>query len=196
MNTTPDSRRALLANREFTRFLAARFLATLAVQMQTVAVGWQVYEVTRNPLDLGLVGLSQFLPFVLLILPAGHLADSRDRRRILGACFALECACALLLLGFAAQGLESARPVFAVMVLFGIARAFAMPTGQALLPNLVPRAQFGTAVALNSSTWQVATIAGPALGGIVYLAGAPVVYASVAVLLAIAAIMVLSLIHI
>ena len=193
MNTTPDSRRALLANREFTRFLAARFLATLAVQMQTVAVGWQVYEVTRNPLDLGLVGLSQFLPFVLLILPAGHLADSRDRRRILGACFALECACALLLLGFAAQGLESARPVFAVMVLFGIARAFAMPTGQALLPNLVPRAQFGTAVALNSSTWQVATIAGPALGGIVYLAGAPVVYASVAVLLAIAAIMVFGL---
>jgi len=193
MNTTPDSRRALLANREFTRFLVARFLATLAVQMQTVAVGWQVYEVTRNPLDLGLVGLSQFLPFVLLILPAGHLADSRDRRRILGACFALECACALLLLAFAAHGLESARPVFAVMVLFGIARAFAMPTGQALLPNLVPRAQFGTAVALNSSTWQVATIAGPALGGIVYLAGAPVVYASVAVLLAIAAIMVFGL---
>jgi MFS family permease len=193
MNTTPDSRRALLANREFTRFLAARFLATLAVQMQTVAVGWQVYEVTRNPLDLGLVGLSQFLPFVLLILPAGHLADSRDRRRILGACFALECACALLLLAFAAQGLESARPVFAVMVLFGIARAFAMPTGQALLPNLVPRAQFGTAVALNSSTWQVSTIAGPALGGIVYLAGAPVVYASVAALLAIAAAMVFGL---
>ncbi len=193
MNTPPDSRRALLANREFTRFLAARFLATLAVQMQTVAVGWQVYEVTRNPLDLGLVGLSQFLPFVLLILPAGHLADSRDRRRILGACFALECACALLLLGFAAQGLESARPVFAVMVLFGIARAFAMPTGQALLPNLVPRAQFGTAVALNSSTWQVSTIAGPALGGIVYLAGAPVVYASVAALLAIAAAMVFGL---
>jgi len=193
MNTTPDSRRALLANRGFTRFLAARFLATLAVQMQTVAVGWQVYEVTRNPLDLGLVGLSQFLPFVLLILPAGHLADSRDRRRILGACFALECACALLLLAFAAHGLESARPVFAVMVLFGIARAFAMPTGQALLPNLVPRAQFGTAVALNSSTWQVATIAGPALGGIVYLAGAPVVYASVAALLALAAAMVFRL---
>ena len=193
MNTTPDSRRALLANRGFTRFLAARFLATLAVQMQTVAVGWQVYEVTRNPLDLGLVGLSQFLPFVLLILPAGHLADSRDRRRILGACFALECACALLLLAFAAHGLESARPVFAVLVLFGIARAFAMPTGQALLPNLVSRAQFGTAVALNSSTWQVATIAGPALGGIVYLAGAPVVYASVAALLALAAAMVFRL---
>jgi len=193
MTAAVDPRRALLRNREFVRFIGARFLATLAVQMQTVAVGWQVYEVTRDPLDLGLVGLSQFLPFVLLVLPAGHLADSHDRRRILAVCFALECACALLLLAFAAHGLDSARPVFAVMVLFGIARAFAMPTGQALLPNLVPRAQFGTAVALNSSTWQVSTIAGPALGGIVYLAGAPVVYASVAVLLAVAAGMVFSL---
>jgi MFS family permease len=193
MNTPTDPRRALWRNREFTRFITARFLATLAVQMQTVAVGWQVYAVTRDPFDLGLVGLSQFLPFVLLILPAGHLADSRDRRRILAACFALECLCALLLLAFALHGLDSARPVFAVMVLFGIARAFAMPTGQALLPNLVPRAHFGTAVALNSSTWQVATIAGPALGGIVYLLGAPVVYAAVAVLLAASVAMVLTL---
>jgi len=163
------------------------------VQMQTVAVGWQVYEVTRDPLDLGLIGLSQFLPFVLLILPAGHLADARDRRRILALCFALECLCALLLLAMAVRGLESARPVFAIMVLFGVARAFAMPTGQALLPNLVPRPQFGTAVALNSSTWQVATIAGPALGGFVYLLGAATVYATVAALLATSVLMLLFL---
>ncbi len=186
-----DPRRAVLRNRDFVLFLAARLLATLAVQMQTVAVGWQVYEVTRDPLDLGLVGLSQFLPFVLLILPAGHLADARDRRRILAVCFALECACAMLLLVLALRGLDSARPVFAVMVLFGVARAFAMPTGQALLPNLVPREQFGTAVALNSSTWQVATVVGPALGGFVYLLGAGTVYATVAVLLAAASGMVL-----
>ena len=185
-------RYAVLRNRDFTAFLAARFLATLAVQMQTVAVGWQVYEVTRDPLDLGFVGLSQFLPFVLLVLPAGHLADSRDRRRILAACFALEAVCALLLLAFAWRGLSSAAPVFAVMVLFGAARAFAMPTGQALLPNLVDREQFGTAVALNSSTWQVATIAGPALGGLVYLAGATVVYATVAVLLALSVLLLLT----
>ena len=184
-------RLAVLRNRDFTFFLAARFLATIAVQMQTVAVGWQVYAVTHDPLDLGLIGLSQFLPFVLLILPAGHLADSHDRRRIITLCFALECVCALLLLVLAARGLHSAAPVFAVMVLFGIARAFAMPTGQALLPNLVPREQFGTAVALNSSTWQVATIAGPALGGVVYLSGATVVYATVAVLLAFATLLTL-----
>ena len=186
MSADPPPRFAVLRNRDFTLFLAARFLATLAVQMQTVAVGWQVYEVTRDPLDLGLIGLSQFLPFVLLILPAGHMADSRDRRRIITLCFALECVCALLLLALAVHGLHSAAPVFAVMVLFGIARAFAMPTGQALLPNLVSREQFGTAVALNSSTWQVATIAGPALGGVVYLSGAPVVYGTVAALLALA----------
>jgi len=104
--------------------------------MQTVAVGWQVYEVTRNPLDLGLIGLSQFCPSCCCwCCRPGHVADRYDRRASLAACFALECVCALLLLAFAARGLDSARPVFAVMVLFGTARAFAMPTGQALLPN-------------------------------------------------------------
>ncbi len=183
MSATTDARRALLGNRDFTRYLAARFLSSLAVQMQTVAVGWQVYQVTRDPLDLGLIGLSQFLPFVVLILPAGHFADTRDRRRILAGCFALMWLCAALLLLFAWRGLASAGPVFAVMVLFGVARAFAMPTGQALLPNLVDREHFGTAVALNSSLWQVTTIAGPALGGLLYIAGATTVYATVLALL-------------
>jgi MFS family permease len=178
-----SARRAVLQNRDLRKFLLARFLATVAVQMQTVAVGWQVYAVTRDPLDLGLVGLSQFLPFVALIFPAGHAADSRDRRRMLATCFGLEGLCALLLLGFAWRGLSSAVPVFAVMLLFGAARAFAMPAGQALLPNLVARQQLGTAVALNSSTWQIATIAGPAAGGLLYLLGPVTVYASVAVLL-------------
>ena len=178
------ARLEVLHNRDFRLFLVGRLLATLAVQMQTVAVGWQVYSVTHDPLDLGLIGFSQFLPFIVLILPAGQMADRRDRRRILTGCFAVECVCALALLVLAVRGIESAWPVFAVMFLFGAARAFAMPTGQALLPNLVPREQFGTAVALNTSTWQVATIAGPAIGGILYVAGPAIVYATVAVLLA------------
>jgi MFS family permease len=193
MSARGANRLAVFGNRDFSLYLAARFLGTLAVQMQTVAVGWQVYEVTRDPLDLGLIGLSQFLPFVLSILPAGHLADSRDRRRIVTACYALEGVCALLLLAIVLRGLTEATPVFAVMTLFGIARAFQMPTGQALLPNLVPSEQFGAAVAINSSTWQIATIAGPALGGFVYLAGAPVVYASAAGLFAIAVALTLAL---
>ena len=150
--------------------------------MQTVAVGWQVYAITRNPLDLGLIGLSQFLPFVVLVLPAGQVADHYDRRRIIALCYAVECVCAALLLGFTLHGLQAAWPVFAAMVLFGIARAFAMPTGQALLPNLVPPADFGKAVALNSSNMQIATVAGPAVGGLLYLAGAHFVYGAVAAL--------------
>ncbi len=176
----------LLAHPGFTRFLAARLAVSVAVQMQTVAVGWQIYEITRDPLDLGLIGLSQFLPFVVLVLPAGHFADRHLRQRVLSACYALEFACALLLLAFTLAGLTVVWPVFAVMVLFGVARAFAMPTGQALLPNLVPTALFGRAVAVNSTTWQLSTIAGPAIGGVVYLLGAEVVYGCVATLLAIA----------
>ena len=193
MSAHRANRLAVLGNRDFSLYLVARLLGTLGVQMQTVAVGWQVYEVTRNPLDLGLIGLSQFLPFVLSILPAGHLADSRDRRRIVTACYGLECTCALLLFAIALRGLREATPVFAVMTLFGVARAFQMPTGQALLPNLVPREQFGAAVAINSLIWQIGTIAGPALGGIVYLAGAPVVYATAAGLFAIAVALTLGL---
>jgi MFS family permease len=184
-----DHRLALLRNADFTRYIAARFLGSLAVQMQTVAVGWQVYEVTRSPLDLGLIGLSQFLPFVLLILPAGHFADTRDRRRILVGCYAILLLCSLLLWYFSWRGLHSAWPVFGIMTLYGVARAFAMPASQALLPNLVAREHFGTAVAFNSSLWQVSTIAGPALGGLLYLAGAATVYATVAVLLAVSFVM-------
>lgn len=185
---SPAKRRTLdvLRHTGFLRFLAARFLASLAVQMQTVAVGWQIYDITHDPLDLGLVGLSQFLPFVVLILPAGQIADRYDRRRILGWCYALETMCALALLAFTLQGFQAAWPVFAAMVLMGCARAFSMPSGHALLPNLVPPEDFGRAVALNSSVFQLCAVAGPALGGLVYLAGARIVYAVVAMLLLIA----------
>jgi MFS family permease len=167
---------------DFRRFLWARLAASFGSQMLTVAVGYQVYQLTRNPLDLGLIGLSQFLPFVVLVLPAGQAADHLDRRRIVTACYALLAVCAGLLLVMTGIGLSSAAPILGVMTLFGIARAFNMPTGQALLPNLVPTEHFGNAVAVNSSTMQVATIAGPAIGGIVFLAGPGTVYASVAVL--------------
>ena len=193
MSRATASSLALLRDRDLARYLGARFLGSLAVQMQTVAVGWQVYDVTRRPLDLGLIGLSQFLPFVVLILPAGHVADTRDRRGIVAGCYALMLVCAALLLALAWRGLTSAWPVFGVMTLFGVARAFAMPASQSLLPNLVNREQFGTAVAFNSSLWQVSTIVGPALGGVLYLAGARTVYASVAVLLAVSLVMLVTL---
>jgi MFS family permease len=173
------------------RYLTARLLATLAAQVQTVAVGWQIYEITRDPLDLGLIGLSQFLPFVVLILPAGQIADRYDRRNIVMACYATETLCALLLLAFTILHISDPWPVFAAMTLLGCARAFSMPSGQALLPNLVPPEQFGRAVALNSSVFQISTVAGPAIGGLIYLGGPAFVYSSVATLAAIATLLML-----
>jgi MFS family permease len=157
--------------------------------MQTVAVGWQVYALTHNALDLGLVGLSQFLPFIPLGLVAGHAADRFNRRKILALCYATQVLCALGLFAFTISGLHVVWPVFAAMGLFGIARAFSMPSSQAIVPTLVPIESFGNAVALSSSSFQVATIAGPTLGGLLYLAGPQTVYGVVAVLLAIASIL-------
>lgn len=187
----PSSRFAVLQQGHFARYLLARLCGNIAVQVQTVAVGWQVYAITGNPLDLGLVGLSQFLPFVLLILPAGQVADHFDRRRIMTLCYLLQTGCALALLVFTLTGLAAVWPVFAAMALFGIGRAFAMPASQAILPNLVPREQFASAVALNSSVHQASTVVGPALGGLLYLAGAPVVY-GVVVVLALAAVLLMA----
>lgn len=173
-----------LRHRNFALFLVARVLATVAVQMQSVAVGWQIYAITSDPLDLGLIGLAQFLPFVILVLPAGQLADRFDRRLILVGCFALEVLCALLLLAYTLAAVSVTWPVYAVLVLFGAARAFSMPAGQAITPNLVPRADFPNAVAVSSAAGHAATIGGPALGGLLYIAGPEVVYSTVGVVLA------------
>ncbi|MFL6549329.1 MAG: MFS transporter [Povalibacter sp.] len=179
----PDPDASLRNEQDFIRYLVARCLGTLAVQMQTVAVGWQVYAVTRDPLHLGLIGLSQFLPFIVLILPAGHVADFYDRRRIVTGCYLLNMVSALSLLLLSVRGLHSVGPVFAVMTLLGVTRAFAMPASQALIPNLVGPDKFARAMAVNQSVFQVSTIVGPTLGGVLYLAGAGVVYSIVTVLL-------------
>jgi MFS family permease len=183
----------VLRQPDLRRFLAARFLVGMAAQVQTVAVGWQVFSVSGDPLDLGLVALSQFLPFILLILPAGHVADQYDRRRVQLATYLVLAACSAALLGLALAGIDDVGPVFAVMVLFGIARAFNQPTSQALLPNLATPDAFPRAVALNSTLGQIAMIAGPALGGVLVIAGVDVAYALALVLLAIGSLLVFGL---
>jgi len=180
-----------LRHSNFSFFLLARFCATLAVQMQGVAVGWQVYSLSGNPLDLGLIGLAQFLPFSILVLVAGQLADRADRRAILFLCYAVECLCGILLLSFTATVQQAVWPVFAVMALYGSARAFMMPTAQAMMPNLVPPEVFANAVALNSSSFQIAILTGPAVGGLLYMLGPEVVYFTVASLLLISQILLL-----
>jgi MFS family permease len=151
--------------------------------MQSVAVGWQVYALTGDVLHLGLVGLAQFLPFVTLVLIAGQVADRFDRRRILSICYSVELLCALLLIAYSLVSARSVWPVFAVLALFGSARAFAMPAGQAMVINLVPKDRFGTAVAITSSLLHFSIVIGPLIGGLVYLAGPAAVYAMVALLL-------------
>jgi MFS family permease len=190
LSTTKTS---ALRHRNFVLYLCARFLGAVAVQMQSVAVGWQVYALTGDALDLGLVGLAQFAPFVPLVLIAGQLADRFDRRRIIMLCYAVEMLCGLLLIGFTLTGLKVVWPVFAVMALYGSARAFMMPSSQAIVINLVPAESFSNAVALSSSSFQLAVIAGPALGGVLYLAGPMTVYTTVSVLLGLSAILILSM---
>ncbi len=182
---------SVLRHKNFTFFITARFLATVAVQMQSVAVGWQIYQQTGNPLDLGLIGLAQFLPFACLILIAGHFADQWNRRWIVLVCFFIELVCGLLLLLFARHGLDSILPIFAVMALYGAARAFMMPASQAILVNLVPIESLAGAVALNSSLFHIAVIAAPPLGGMLYLFGTETVYSVVTVLLSLSVLLML-----
>ena len=183
----PGSARDLLAERAFVHYLLAKLASSLAAQMQTVAVGLQVYGLRHRPLDLGLIGLSQILPFLLFVLPAGHAADRWSRKKIVAGCLLLQLACGLGLCGFTLSGLGTVLPVFALMVPFGIARAMMAPATQALLPNLVPRRLFSRAVGVHSSAWQVSSIIGPAIGGVLYAhAGPAFVYAAVVALYAVA----------
>ena len=167
---------SVLRYRDYTVYAAARFCTSLAWEMLGVAVGWQVYQLTHNPLYLGFVGLAQFLPFVLLVLPAGHVADRADRRLVLVSAYSVQGVCAGVLLAFTLSGSTQIWPVFVAMTLFGAARAFSMPASQAMTPNLVPPEVFPKAVAFNSVLLEVATIVGPSLGGVLYLLGPHVVY--------------------
>src|SRR5919198_3502372 len=149
----------------FTLFVVARFFLVAALEMQSVAVGWQIYEITRRPLDLGLVGLAQFLPGVFLFLVAGHAADRHDRRRLLNICYCGFVLCSALLLFLAIRRSHSVNLIYVILLLLGVVRCFNWPASRALLPQLVPAHYFSKAVAWNASTFQSATILGPALGG-------------------------------
>jgi len=153
---------------DFTFYQLSRFFIVLATEMQSVAVGWQVYDITKRPLDLGLVGLAQFLPGILLFLVSGHAADRYDRRKVLMLGYAGFALCSGLLLGITMWGGHSVYPIYVVMVLVGVVRSFNAPASRAILPLLVPEEHFQSAVAWGASIFQTATILGPALGGVVY----------------------------
>jgi MFS family permease len=179
----------VLRNRNLSFYLSSRFLGTVAVQMQSVAVGWQVYQLTGSLFDLGLIGLAQFAPFLLLILWAGHVADTHNRRTIVQLCQATQLLCSVLLLVFTLSGSKAVWMVFAILVIYGSARAFMMPASQAVLRNIVPNEDFGEAVALSSSTFHVAVITGPVIGGLLYAFGPAAVYTTSSVLLVLAVVL-------
>ena len=165
--------------RNFRLFQTARFLLVAALEMQSVAVGWQIYEITRRPLDLGLVGLAQFLPGLCLFLLGGHAADRFDRRHVLLTCYASFTLCTLALLSVTLHGLHGGAngvaPIYAVMVAVGLVRVFSGPAGQAFTPLLVPAEVFPNAAVWGSSIFNAATISGPVIGGTLYaMRGSPV----------------------
>lgn len=177
----------LRRQRPFVAFFTSRLAAMTANQMLMVAVGWQMYDLTGSAWDLGLVGLFQFVPALLLTLPAGHAADHFHRGRIFAACMAAQALVALGLLAASQGGWETRELILGLSVVLGIARAFQMPAQQALIPLLVEARLLGQAIALNASGMQAAIIAGPALGGALYVLGASAVYLASTLLLALAA---------
>src|ERR1700681_292282 len=146
---------------DFSFYQLARFCIIAGLEMQSVAVGWQVYEITKRPLDLGLVGLAQFLPGILLFLVSGHVADRYDRRKLILCCYVGFALCCGLLLLSTGRSLRSVYYIFAVLILFGVVRSFTGPVSRALLPQLVPEEHFPNAVAWASPTFRGAALAGP-----------------------------------
>jgi MFS family permease len=190
---TRAERYAAFRHRAYLRFWTARLLTTFATQVVSVAVGWLMYDLTRDPFDLGLVGIAQFLPSLTLFLVTGVVADRFGRRIIMGLAGLLESACAAALLALTWSGTISAPTIFAVLAVFGVARAFFSPASSSLVANLVPEEDFANAVAWNSSAWQVATIAGPTAGGLLYGVSPVVAFATAAIMMAAGGLLALSI---
>ncbi|CAA9331653.1 MAG: Uncharacterized MFS-type transporter [uncultured Gemmatimonadetes bacterium] len=186
---TPHDPYVSLRNRNFLWYVASLVAMTLGTQIQATVVAWQVYELTRDPLSLGLVGLAEAIPFIGAALYAGHVADRHDRKRLALAAIAVQTACggALLALASYPSLLAGGRtwPIFAAVFASGIARSFLQPARTALGAEIVPRETYANAVAWRTSLWQFGAVAGPALGGILYgFADARAAYATEAALCA------------
>jgi MFS family permease len=172
-----------LHHRSYVFYLCALALVNFAVQIMSVAVAWQVYDLTRDPFYLGIVGLAQFLPALALVLVTGLVADRFNRRVILGLCLALEVVSALGLLAFTMFKPSSIWPVMGVLVALGIARAFFNPAADALAPNLLSKQAIPHGISLGSMTWQTASIVGPVLGGLLYGISGEVAYGTATLML-------------
>ena len=195
MTSTPhdEDRFAAFRHSAFKRFFWARFLTASGGQIISVAVGWQMWKVTGNAWLLGLIGLVQFLPPLLLVLVTGLAADKLGRRRVMGLAIVLKLICALGILGLAITDNFDPVLVLSLLALFGVGRAFHTPASSSLVVNVVPKKDFANAIGWITSSWQLATIAGPAAGGLLYGISGPVAYGLAAVIFAISATLIFSL---
>jgi MFS family permease len=155
-------------SRDFRLYQTARLLVILGAEAQSVAVAWQVYQITHSALDLGLTGLALFAPGIFFMLAAGHVADRYDRRWIILACYSVQACCTVALLVFALHGISRVWPIYAVLLGIGLGRAFSGPAASALLPSLVPKQHFVNAVTWGAIVFQIANVAGPAVGGLLF----------------------------
>jgi MFS family permease len=191
--TAAAAPRAAFQHRDFRLYLSARFLSNVGSQMMSVAVAWQVYAITHRAIDLGYVGLAQFVPAFAFSTVAGQLADRIDRGRIAATCNLVLAACALALLFLVLRPTHPVLPIYVVLFFIGVARSFAGPASQSFLPSLVPTEHFPNAVAWGSTVWQVSTIVGPSVGGVLYGVGASWVYGISAALMALASALVFAI---
>ena len=180
-----------LAYRPYRRYWLARIANTVAMQIQVVAVGWQIYLLTDSPLALGLVGLAQFAPRLALTFVSGPVVDRYDRRRIIAVCRLIQALATLSIAALSHGGWATPTQLYVYVAVMGLAQAFDMPATQALVPSLVPPSVLSRAIALASSAGQAATIAGPALGGALYAGGPALAYGSSAALFLIACLLIL-----
>ena len=173
-------------SRSFRNYQVARFLVILGAEAQSVAVAWQIYQLTHSALLLGATGLALFLPSILFVLPAGHAADRFDRKRVILTCYSLQVVCSAALFAISYMGLRNILTIYALLFCIGLGRAFSGPAASAILPQLVPKESFVNAMTWGSAVFQTANISGPALGGLLFtialhgraarLNGAPLVY--------------------
>jgi MFS family permease len=155
-------------SRDFRLYQSARLLVILGAEAQSVAVAWQVYQITHSALDLGLTGLALFAPGIFFMLAAGHVADRYDRRSIILACYSIQALCTLALMRFALHPTGRVWPIYTVLLGVGMGRAFSGPASSALLPSLIPKHHFVNAVTWGAIVFQIANIAGPSVGGLLF----------------------------
>lgn len=177
----------------YTRYFISRFLTSFSTQVLSVAIGWQIYDETRNPIWLGWIGLVQFLPALGLVVVTGNVADRVGRRFVMASSMLLMMACAGAILYLALTGQFAPVPVLSVLTVFGVARAFYGPASSSLVANLVPKEAFPNAVGWMSSSWQLASIAGPVAGGLLAGISPPFAYGTAMSLLTVGALLILTL---